>query len=152
MEGGKFYSAGDAGVFVYLYISLLTEGKIDIPMDRGDFEILRMAFYLLSAVIILSSIYFVKYIISGKWLKDVGKSAAGQKNQPLESSAIANYRAALIRALMMCQSIGSIAMILFFVGNNRLDLYLLLMMSAAGILYHRPKKDEILSMVQALKN
>jgi len=138
-------------VCIFLLVSLATEDQINIPVERSDSDIMRIIFFALSVVFIFLSRFFVKYSLSGKGLKDLGKFIAGRKNQLPEHPAIARYRAAMVIALGMCQVIAVMAMVLFFAGNNRLDLYLLLMMSAAGILYHRPKKDEILSMAQELK-
>lgn len=138
-------------VCIYLVISLATEDKINLPVERSDSDIMRIIFFILSVVFIFLSRFFVKYSLSGKRLKDMGKFIAGQKNQHLEHPAIARYRAAMVIALGMCQAIAVMAMVLFYAGNNRLDLYLLIMMSAAAMLYNRPKKDEIISMAQELK-
>jgi len=59
------------------------------------------------------------------------------------------YSAATIVALAMSESIGVYGLILFFLGKNSTDLYLLILISAAAMVIYRPRKDEMLNLVQA---
>jgi hypothetical protein len=52
-------------------------------------------------------------------------------------------------ALAMSESVGVYGLILFFLGKNSRDLYLLILVSAAAMVVYRPRKDEVLSLVQA---
>ncbi len=51
----------------------------------------------------------------------------------------------------MSESIGVYGLILFFMGKNRSDLYILIVISAAAMLYYRPNKEEVISMAKELQ-
>ena len=79
-------------------------------------------------------------------------SGRGQVSQPVQASehfALQRYSAATIVALAMSESIGVYGLILFFLGKNSTDLYLLILIAAAAMVVYRPRKDEMLSLVQA---
>ncbi|MGZ3569412.1 MAG: hypothetical protein ACXU9W_11555, partial [Thermodesulfobacteriota bacterium] len=39
-------------------------------------------------------------------------------------------------------------LVLFLLGKNRMDLYLLILISAAALLIYRPRKDEVIGLSQ----
>jgi hypothetical protein len=48
----------------------------------------------------------------------------------------------------MSESIGVYGLILFLLGKNSTDLYLLILVSAAAMVMYRPRKEEMLNLVQ----
>ena len=59
------------------------------------------------------------------------------------------YSIAVIASLAMSESIGIYGLVLFLLGKNAMDLYLLVGISAAAMFYYRPKKDELLNLCQS---
>jgi uncharacterized membrane protein YccC len=51
----------------------------------------------------------------------------------------------MIVAWALLEGIGVFGLILFLLGKNPMDLYLLIMISAAAMLWYRPKKDELIN-------
>jgi hypothetical protein len=137
-------------VFIYLFVGLYTEDKISIPMEKNIFDILRNTLYIVSFVTLIATKYIRKLVLSGKGLSNV-KKVYQQSNQNIQHPALARYTTAMIIALAMSESIGIYGLILFFLGKNQLDLYLLILISAAAMLYYRPKKEEVISMAKELK-
>jgi hypothetical protein len=48
----------------------------------------------------------------------------------------------------MLESIGIYGLILFLIGKNTMDLYLLILISAAAIFIYRPRKDKVIELAQ----
>ena len=117
-------------VFIYLFVGLYMEDKIAIPMEKNIFDILRNTLYIVSFVTLIATKYIRKLILSGKWLNNV--KVHQQSNQNTQHPALARYTTAMIIALAMSESIGIYGLILFFLGKNNLDLYLLILISAAA--------------------
>jgi hypothetical protein len=57
----------------------------------------------------------------------------------------------VIISLALCESVGIYGLVLFFLGKNTMDLYLLLGVSAAAMIYYRPRKDELLNLLQEIR-
>lgn len=137
-------------VFIYLFVGLYMEDKISIPMEKNIFEILRNTLYVVSFVILIITKHLRKLVLSGKGLNNV-KKIRQQSDQNTQHPALSRYTTAMIIALAMSESIGIYGLILFFLGKNQLDLYLLITISAAAMLYYHPKKEEVISMAKELK-
>ncbi|MGD0886559.1 MAG: ATP synthase F0 subunit C [Thermodesulfovibrionales bacterium] len=137
-------------LFIYLFVGLYTEDRITIPMEKNIVDILRNILYVVSLITLIASKYVRKLVLSGKGLSNV-KEVYQQSNQNTQYPALAKYTTAMIIALAMSESVAIYGLILFFLGKNQWDLYLLILISAAAMLYYRPKKEEIISMAKELK-
>jgi hypothetical protein len=62
---------------------------------------------------------------------------------PPAAAAMPGYTAAVVASLAMCESIGIYGLILFLLGRSTTDLFLLLAVSAAAMVFHRPKREEL---------
>jgi hypothetical protein len=58
------------------------------------------------------------------------------------------YTSAVIASLVMCEGVGIYGLILFLLGKDATDLYLLLGISAAAMVYYRPKREELVNLSQ----
>jgi hypothetical protein len=134
-------------LFMYLLVGLLTEDTIDIPMEKSVFEILRNILYFISFVTLIATKYIMKLNLSGKGI-NLDKAVQQKSNQNTQSTAVAKYTVAMMISLAMSESIAIYALILFFAGKNRLDLYLLILISAAAMFYYRPNKEEIIKIAE----
>ena len=72
------------------------------------------------------------------------KSTRASRNPLLQ-----RYSAAVIVASAMSQSIGVFGLILFFLGKNTVDLYVLILVSATAMLMVGPGKNEVISLSEA---
>jgi hypothetical protein len=127
---------------VYLFVAIRVGTSVQPSISEEAFGILRTVLYVMAIVILIAAKYVRKLIMSG----------TNQVNQPVlawEHLALQKYSAATIVALAMSESIGVYGLILFFLGKNPRDLYLLILVSAAAMVVYRPRKDEMLSLVQA---
>jgi len=127
---------------VYSFVAIRFAANVQPSISEEAFGILRTVLYVMAIAILIAAKYVRKLILSGR----------GQVSQPvqaLEYSALQRYSAATIVALAMSESIGVYGLILFFLGKNSTDLYLLILISAAAMVIYRPRRDEMLSLVQA---
>ena len=126
---------------VYLFVAIRAAANVQPAIGEETLGILRTVLYVLAIAILIAAKYVRKLITSGR-------SQVSQPVQTLEYLALQKYSAATIVALAMSESIGIYGLILFFLGKNSTDLYLLILVSAAAMVIYRPRKDEMLSLVQ----
>lgn len=126
---------------VYLVVAIQVGTNVQASINEETLRILRTVLYLMAVAILIATRYVRNLIMSGK-------SQASLPAQALESLALQKYSAATIVALAMSESIGVYGLILFFLGKNSTDLYLLILISAAAMVVYRPRKDEMLNLVQ----
>ena len=127
---------------IYLFVGIQVGTTIQSSINEETLGILRTVLYAMACVILIAAKFIRKVILSGK-------GEVSQPAQALEHLALQKYSAATIVALAMSESIGVYGLILFFLGKNSRDLYLLILVSAAAMVIYRPRKDEMLSLVQA---
>ncbi len=126
---------------IYLFIGIQVGTSVQSSIHEETFAILRTALYVMAIAILIATKYVRKLIMSGR-------SQVSQPAQAVEHLALQKYSATTIVALAMSESIGVYGLILFFLGKNSTDLYLLILISAAAMVIYRPRKDEMLSLVQ----
>ena len=105
----------------------------NLPIDT-----LRTVLYTISLFIIVSIIYFRRFIMS----RPIKQYHSVQKQKPLQHPVIAKYAKAMIISLSLAESVGTFGLVLAILGKSRIDLYVLLLLSAAVIFYYRPKSEE----------
>jgi hypothetical protein len=126
---------------VYLFVGLQVGESIKVSMNADTFSVLRSILYVVA---------FVELIIT-KYIRNLILSAKGQfkpATQGIRHPVIQKYTTAMMVALGLSESIGIYGLILFFLGKNTTDLYLLILISAAAMFMYRPKKEEVISMLQ----
>ncbi|MHC4641352.1 MAG: hypothetical protein ACYS32_06880 [Planctomycetota bacterium] len=112
---------------------------------------------MLKAVFMVAGILslVIAYILRRRFL--TGKSI-GFENKAVEKLFSSNKPAYLLKyrngtylPTAISASPGFYGFVLFMVGGDALTFYLFLIISALGVLYHRPKKDEIITLLQKEK-
>jgi len=68
-----------------------------------------------------------------------------------QKQRLAKYAAAVIVALALAESIGIFGLVLFVLTGKFQTLYILIVLSAAGIIYHRPKKEELEELLPGIR-
>jgi len=126
---------------IYLFVGLRVYVRLNVSIKEDTFAIVRIILYIISFVTLFVTGYFRKFILSGK----------SQRWRPAQASQhpiLQKYSTATIVSLAMSESIGIYGLVLFFLGKNTIDLYLLILISAAATVMYRPRKDEVISLSQ----
>jgi DMSO reductase anchor subunit len=126
---------------IYLIIGLQIGANIQAAMDKSTFGVLKTVLYLFTLIIIVITRYVRRFILPGK-------SRNGQAIQDFQPLTLQKYTTAMIVAWALLECIGIFGLILFLLGKNRMDLYLLIMISAVAMLWYRPKKDDLIGLTR----
>jgi len=131
----------------YLILGLVIVTNLKIPMDESTYAVLKPALYILAVVVLITTRYVTKHILSWRGqLRRATLQHSALRN--FHHPALQKYAMAMILAWAMSESIGVFGLVLFLLGRNSMDLYLLILISAAAMLIYRPRKDELMSLVQ----
>ena len=133
------WSAMVVSLAVYLFVGLQIAAHVRSSMDEETFGLLKMVVYIIALVTLIVTRFVRKMILSGK-------GPTGITAQVTRHPALQIYSTATILALAMSESIGIFGLVLFILGKNSLDLYLLLLVSAAAMFMYRPSKDDLLAL------
>lgn len=127
-------------LFFYLIIGLFLRDKVSFNFEESTVEIIRYVFYFLS-VLTIGSIGILR--------KTVFRSdTAGKMHRSIsDNSAVAKYSASIIFSLALAETIAVYGLVLFLLGKNTKDLYVLIFLSAATMIYYRPFKEQLIDMV-----
>jgi len=126
---------------IYLIIGLVIAINLKISTDVSAYAILKPVLYIFTVVVLISTRYVTKHILSRK-------DQLRQATQGFQHPAFQKYTTAMIMAWAMSESIGVFGLVLFLLGKNPMDLYLLILVSAAALVIYRPRKDEVISLSQ----
>jgi len=127
-------------LFVYMLVGLSLEDKIDIPIDKSVLNIVRYIFYLLSGVLVFSIKYVRKFILNSK--------SANGKNVYSENPAVFKYIKATIASLAIAEFVAVLGLVLFVIGKNKIDLYLLVFISAVSMIVYRPFREQMVEFTR----
>lgn len=119
-----------AAIPIYAAAGLLAAPALRPLLGTEAFDVLRRVLYVAAAVI-LFAIGRVRRLVRGK-----DDLPPGQERTSASSS---RADAAVIVSLAMCESVAIFGLILYLLGRNKTDLFLLLGISAAAMVLHRPK-------------
>jgi len=125
-----------ASLAAYLVIGHLAAPNVPLSVNAKTFASLRMALYAIGLVTLIAAGYVRRLMLGGINRFD-GSTPAPR------SAAIQKYTSAVIISLALCESVGIYGLVLFLLGKHTLDLYLLLGISAAAMIYYRPNKEEM---------
>jgi F0F1-type ATP synthase membrane subunit c/vacuolar-type H+-ATPase subunit K len=126
---------------VYLVVGRLVAPNMPSTMSNESFGMLRMALIALAIATLIAARFVKKLILSG------GNRSAGPL-QARPASANQKYTSAVIASLAMSESVGVYGLVLFLLGKEATDLYLLLGVSAAAMVYYRPRREELTGLDQ----
>lgn len=127
-------------LLAYIIVAPLILETSQIDLSAEAYSTLRMTMYGV-AFLTLAAAWFVRRSIL----------AAQRVPRPTKSRqhpAIQRYTTAMIIALGMSEAIGIYGLILFLLGKNQVDLYLLTALSAAAMTLYYPKKEEVVSLAE----
>lgn len=124
---------------VYVVVGRLVAPGLKSPLSAETLPVMRTALYGLGFVTLMAAAYVRRLMLAAR-----GPAAASIQARPL--SMPQKYSSAVIASLAMSESVGIYGLVLFLLGQNARDLYLLVGISAAAMFYFRPGKEELLSL------
>jgi F0F1-type ATP synthase membrane subunit c/vacuolar-type H+-ATPase subunit K len=130
---------------IYLVVGLQVKENMQTSMDAATFTTFKSILYGIAAITLVIARFVRKFVLSEKGGKFFVKSRSRQTTQ---NPVLAKYTAAMIISLALTESVGIYGLVLFFIGKNALDLYLLIAVSAIAMLFYRPNKEEIIALSQ----
>ena len=107
-------------------------------------QTLRNAFLALSVATLIGTRYLRGFML--KKLKKPGAAAPPGGNPPLHPVA-AKYTTLVVISLAISESVGIYGVVLFLVSRNVGDLVIFIGLSAAAMIYYRPKKEELAGLL-----
>jgi FtsH-binding integral membrane protein len=130
-------------LLVYITVAPLILGTSEIVLTAEAYSTLRMTFYGL-AFLTLAVAWFVRKTI-------LAAQKAPRPTKSRQHPALQRYTTAMIVALALSEAIGVYGLILFILGKNQFDLFLLTALSAAAMTLYYPKKEEVISLAERLE-
>lgn len=127
---------------VYLLLATQIGATVKTALTPDVLDLLRTIFYLLAVAILCATRFVRRSVLAGK-------GVANQKASPtLSHPLLQKYLAAMLIALALSESVGIFGFVLFLLGGQTVDLYLLIGLAAVAMLAYRPRKDELLALAQ----
>ncbi len=139
------WSAMLMSLAIYLFVGLQVADKVQSSMDEQTFGMVKMALYVIALALLVATRFVRKMILSGKGQTRPPADAGGVPT-PSRPSALQTYSTATILALAMSEGVGILGLVLYFLGKNPMDLYLLLFLSAAAMFMYRPSREELITL------
>ena len=131
---------------VYLAVCLSFGEKLPFVVGEGvPLMTLKYAFFGLSMAT-LAGVHFLRAFL----LKHPGVGSISKA--PGSSSAVARYTLVVIIVSALLESVGVYGLLIFLLAGDTLTLYQLLGLSAAAMLYYRPKKGELLELARRMED
>ena len=127
-----------ASLIIYLAVCMFINEIYQIPVGE-DFPIatLKNIFYAVSIVIVFA----IKFI-RNKLLPEKGNRSENKINY-----YIGKYIVAILVSSALAEFIGILGLVLFLLNKNFNDLYLFLAISAAALIFYRPRKSELIELM-----
>ncbi len=129
------------GPLFYLMLGIQQEPTLQKNLDPKTFESVKMGVYIVAFIILIVTGYMRNYILSRPDNEKAGNTAG-------QNPMVRKYFVSMVVALAMCESIGVFGLILFFLGKDRTDLYLLTLVAFVTMLFYFPRKEHVRLLAQ----
>ena len=136
-----------ASLGVYLVICSIVGRNLQINLD-SDFPLgtLKYALFVVSFITLLA-VYYLRKLL----LRPTNAISSSTQTSPDRNPALAKYTVAIIITSALLESIAIYGVVLFFLAKDTSSLYQLLFISAAAMLFFRPRKSELLNLAAQMK-
>lgn len=128
----------------FLKIQQLISEDPNLPTD-----VLMIALLLISIVELWVTFIIRKKILGSRNIRATVTMAGGAA--AWEQQAVARYTVAMVLSAALSESIGIYGLVLFLLSLNEGFLYQFVLLSAAAMLYFRPKKQELVDFAKQIK-
>lgn len=126
---------------LYLFVGLYAGPEVNVSMNAKDFHLLRIVLYSIAGIMLFATGHIRRLVLAGK---DEAEGETRTSQHPV----FQKYTTAMIVSLALSEAVGIFGLVLFFIGKNEMDLYLLLAVSAVAIYIYRPKIEELKRMAR----
>jgi hypothetical protein len=133
---------------IYLLICRYMDNALRQSMD--NIEVLRTALFAVSFVVLGTAFFLRRRMLKVPPAGMETDISSSETDGPLKVSGAGKYVSSVIISLALCESVGIYGLVLFFVGDSTQILYSFIAISAAAMLYFRPKKEELETMIMAI--
>jgi hypothetical protein len=134
---------------MYLLICRYMDDAVRQSME--NIEVLRTALFAVSFVV-LGTAFFLRRRMLKVTPASMETDISSSGNDPsLRAPGAGKYVSNVVISLALCESVGIYGLVLFFVGDSTEILYTFIAISAAAMLYFRPKKEEMEAMIMAVE-
>lgn len=128
---------------VYIAICILIGDKMKQPMGEGfTLVLIRNIFYGISIIELIAT-HFIRKLMMREPETDHGSISGPEPIVQDSVSMHRKYLSAMVISLALCESIGIYGLILFFLGCSFQTMCTFMIISAAGMLFHRPKREVV---------
>ena len=132
-----------ASLCIYVLICHLAGDGIRLTATTNiPLDLIRNLLYGVS----ISTLFLTRFLRKFMLAERSGSSGPTSLNPQLnsnQSSPISKYAIAMIVSLALSESIGVYGLVLFLLGDNFRTLHIFIGISAIGMFFYRPKRDEI---------
>lgn len=138
-------------LFVYVFICHRWGDEIrqtinaDLPLD-----LIRKILYGIAIVTLILPHFLRKLLLAG----GSGTSGTNFLESPIPSNQpapLAKYTIAMFISLALCDSIGIYGFVLFLLGDGLQTLHIFIGISALGMFYYRPKREDLETLAYAMQ-
>jgi hypothetical protein len=134
---------------IYLLIGRYINDALRHSME--NIEVLRTALFAVS-IVVLGIAFFLRRRMLGVTPASMETDTfSSGTDVPPKTSGAGKYVSSVIISLALCESVGIYGLVLFFVGDSSEILYTFIAISAAAMLYFRPKKEEMEALIMAVE-
>ncbi|QQG66474.1 hypothetical protein [Desulfobulbus oligotrophicus] len=134
------WSALAMSLIMYVLAVPLILDRETVNLAAETYAELRLFMYPLAGVTLVASWFVRRSILAAK--------PSATRNRSRQHPAIQRYTTAMIVTLAMTQSIGLYGLILYLLGSNRVDLYLLTALAAVAMILYFPRQDEVMQLAE----
>jgi hypothetical protein len=128
---------------IYIIICIMIGDQIRRPINpEFPLVLLRNIFFGIGITALIAA-RFIRKSILRVTPGDPGSVSTPQTSPRDLSKIYGKYTTAMIISLALCESVGIYGFILFIMGDGFQTLYAFMIISAAGMFYYRPKREEI---------
>jgi hypothetical protein len=136
-----------ASLLIYLVICIAIEENLHTNTDPTfPLETIRYALFGAS-LLTLIAVYFLRKIL----LKRGVTAPGARQTSSTQHLALAKYTVAVVATSALLESIGIYGVVLFLLAKDSRSLYQLLILSAAAMIYFRPRKDELMYLAEQMR-
>lgn len=127
-----------ASLIIYLVVCIFLNEVYQTPVGENfPIATLKNAFYVVSLVI----------LVSIRFLRNKLMPEKGNRSENRINYYIGKYTVAILVSSALSEFIGMFGLVLFFLSKNFTDLYIFLALSAAAMIFYRPKKSELVELM-----
>jgi len=136
-----------ASLGIYLVVCIIVEKEMQINIDpKLPLETIKYALFGVSIITLFVVHYLRKFL-----LRNISSNVISSQTSLPQHPAVGKYLVLVIISSALLESIGIYGLVLFFLAKDTSSFYQLLIISAAAMIYYRPRKDELLNIAAQMK-